>query len=658
MLDTDAPLVVLEAGTGTGKTQAALLPIVSKKERALVVYPTKALLRDQRHSIVSMMRERLGERVQEIGSAQPEGEAGGWTVVTIDADCLDERRRARRRRTKGAVLAELLDPAGPRFVLTNPDVLYQILAWRYRSPGHSVAQIAAYPNLILDEFHLYAGIELANVLALIGLGRALRAFGHVTVLSATPDDAVVALIERTVGSPATRIREDAPIPGVSVIGQRAVAHEVRLSGMQVDDGDDLVEKLAAFLSRRRDGLLQLRAARRDDPYFVPAVGIVNSVMDARLVEEQLLRDGWTADEIGPMRGLVGAPARDPRGRLLVLGTSAIEVGVDFSTALLCFQAGDVSSFLQRFGRVGRHCSGVAVLLGDHREIEHLDRLSSAHDGRIDRPGLASFARQVFAGRDAMTWFCETEGAAALLLCLEESILATIRRDSKAVSEQELRRIEATFREIFDGHGRRLGETVRKQLARLRTCFEAARQAPRHAYRYLMDLVSAYPTLRSAVASVRVWDVVEARKRGRAAAVYDVEVTRLAKQGRGVVVKRSRDGSVSVSVGRWERGGDAYLNEFLTPGRFYCAREKPGLLLCNPYGCLPPEVFEGDRQVLFVTDAALRGRLDWRVPVVRCGKDGQTWAAMGWAALLLSEISRRHASVPYPNGSRRLTRATR
>lgn len=63
-------------------------------------------------------------------------------------------------------------------------------------------------------------------------------------------------------------------------------------------------------------------------------------------------------------------------------------------------------------------------------------------------------------------------------------------------------------------------------------------------------------------------------------------------------------------------------------------------LCNPHGALPPELFDAERQVLFVAARNVRDGLDWRVPVVSCGRQEGAWAALGWAALLLREISRR------------------
>jgi hypothetical protein len=68
MLDPGSDFRVLVAGTGAGKTWAAALPIVLEKERAVLVYPTNALLDDQRRSILALLRDHLHFPVQEIGA--------------------------------------------------------------------------------------------------------------------------------------------------------------------------------------------------------------------------------------------------------------------------------------------------------------------------------------------------------------------------------------------------------------------------------------------------------------------------------------------------------------------------------------------------------------------------------------------------------------
>jgi len=59
-----------------------------------------------------------------------------------------------------------------------------------------------------------------------------------------------------------------------------------------------------------------------------------------------------------IRGLSAKDVRNIEGKLLAIGTSAIEVGIDFKCDYLIFEAFEAASFMQRFGRVGRHRSAL------------------------------------------------------------------------------------------------------------------------------------------------------------------------------------------------------------------------------------------------------------------------------------------------------------
>jgi CRISPR-associated endonuclease/helicase Cas3 len=44
----------------------------------------------------------------------------------------------------------------------------------------------------------------------------------------------------------------------------------------------------------------------------------------------------------------------PHRPVLVIGTSAVDVGVDFKINLLIFESSDAATIIQRLGRLGRH----------------------------------------------------------------------------------------------------------------------------------------------------------------------------------------------------------------------------------------------------------------------------------------------------------------
>jgi CRISPR-associated endonuclease/helicase Cas3 len=161
----------------------------------LSVYPTNELLRDQ----VSSIRRLAEQEGLTVCVFTPEAESGysqaDVVLIPIDGDLLSAWCKKRRYTTKGRALQELLTrDRSFKIVLTNPDVLFLIFALRYRP--EVLAALQQYHVLVVDEFHLYTGVELAHALLMADLGRRLGAFEKLLLLSATPDPDTWQYMER------------------------------------------------------------------------------------------------------------------------------------------------------------------------------------------------------------------------------------------------------------------------------------------------------------------------------------------------------------------------------------------------------------------------------------------------------------------------------
>jgi CRISPR-associated endonuclease/helicase Cas3 len=127
-------------------------------------------------------------------------------------------------------------------------------------------------------------------------------------------------------------------------------------------GGDVVEIALAEVRARQQDIRDQRTAR-PEPDYLPALVVLNSVVDAIRLEDRLVEEGlFERDELAVIRGLSSRQVRVLTGKHLAIGTAAVEVGIDFRCNLLIFEASDAASFLQRFGRVGRHEPGTAVIL--------------------------------------------------------------------------------------------------------------------------------------------------------------------------------------------------------------------------------------------------------------------------------------------------------
>jgi len=144
------------SGTASGKTLTYLLPIVdalyrNSGDRALLIYPTKALAQDQ--------LRKLGEFGGRVGApvpgAQPAGGPAGlrdthFIAETYDGDTPRDKRRAIKRNAQ--------------VVLTNPDMLH-VGILPYHHTWSDFFRNLRY--VVLDEVHTYRGIfgsHTANII--------------------------------------------------------------------------------------------------------------------------------------------------------------------------------------------------------------------------------------------------------------------------------------------------------------------------------------------------------------------------------------------------------------------------------------------------------------------------------------------------------------
>jgi len=235
----------------------------------------------------------------------------------VDADNLEKIRRLSRFRTKGQTLVDILNLGGPTIVLTNPDTLFLILTLRYGEGMAVFESLQQYHTLVVDEFHLYGGIELAHLLFMLHYCRANGFFsGRTVLLSATPDEEVDELLDAVVAP--HRVKADSSTPHPTV-DEPKVAYSIEL--LPISPGSEPVETALAQFERLRPELERLFTHKTADDY-VPMVVIFNSVM-AAMYAADLLREKYNVspEQIGEYRGLMDRRLRSFKGKLVVVGNN-------------------------------------------------------------------------------------------------------------------------------------------------------------------------------------------------------------------------------------------------------------------------------------------------------------------------------------------------
>lgn len=336
---------VIATPTASGKSLCYHAPVADAlardpNARALYLFPTKALSRDQELSIRALLEEAGIER----------------SAAVFDGDTPGDARRAAKAR--GGV------------IISNPDMLHAGILPHHASWAAALSSLA---YVVIDELHMYKGVlgsHLAHVLR--RLRRVARFHGS---------DPVFLCASATIANPR--------------------AHAARLIG--VDEAElTLVDESGAPSGERRVlvynppvvnaelGIRQssLKAAvkltsdlvRADVSTILFGSSRTSVEVMLRYVRSALARDDVPAEWIQAYRGgyLPETRRRIERGLRegaikCVIATNALELGIDVGEldAVVCAgYPGSIASTWQRFGRAGRRQSpSIAVLVTSSNPID-------------------------------------------------------------------------------------------------------------------------------------------------------------------------------------------------------------------------------------------------------------------------------------------------
>lgn len=154
------PSLVITAGTGAGKTEAFLLPVLSELwkrprlageqgMRCLILYPMNALVTDQVTRLYDLLQDQTTLSLFHFTSETPES----------DRDVKPEEAwKSCRRRSRQAARANI-----PDIVITN----YSMLEYMLCRPQDRDFFGSALRYIVLDEAHLYTGTLAAEITLLL-----------------------------------------------------------------------------------------------------------------------------------------------------------------------------------------------------------------------------------------------------------------------------------------------------------------------------------------------------------------------------------------------------------------------------------------------------------------------------------------------------------
>lgn len=339
----DYDVVINTAMTGDGKSLAAQLPALGRGDSLMTMYPTNELIRDQ-----AAQTERTLREWQPMQRFNP-------TIVTSPELREIVARGAFAR--KADALRSLA--ANHEILLTNPDIFHYIAQFFYTrrndAPDYVIGHLIDLFNLLtFDEFHIFQAPQVVSVLNAMLLIRRVtgpRQPKRFLFLSATPAPLLTEYLARA----GFRVKVIAPAEtgGYLHTADTPDLQSWRSIIQACDIEFDTLNAEQWVEAHLDDALLPFFAQHH--PGAKGAI-IVNSVAAAHRLVERLRGPfearGW---KVLPNTGLTDKAAREASRKAdLLIGTSTVDVGVDFRINFLLFESRDAGTFLQRLGRLGRH----------------------------------------------------------------------------------------------------------------------------------------------------------------------------------------------------------------------------------------------------------------------------------------------------------------
>lgn len=344
IINSDVEIIFNTSATGDGKSLAAYLAsLLNSDFQVISLYPTIELVADQKRQIINYYQKFNLPEIDEIESLY-----GAKLAELVEQG---------EKTNKFKELLRIIKHKS--VILTNPDIFHLATHSRYQNPAYSRAELAITlgrnPDLyIADEFHIFGSHQEAailNSLLLIRHNRPKKRPMRVLFTSATPKDNFVKLLKNA-DFKVTSIKgeyESKPNPGY-----RQICQPIDLEFVQLDRESDAFNWLIQEHEQIRNILHQEGKGRGG--IILNSVALVSRTV--RELNKLMSPDVKVLEISGRIdkqeREKIHDELEKSEQPVLIVGTSAVDVGVDFRIHLLIFEASDSATFIQRLGRLGRH----------------------------------------------------------------------------------------------------------------------------------------------------------------------------------------------------------------------------------------------------------------------------------------------------------------
>ncbi|UUX92868.1 DEAD/DEAH box helicase [Methanoplanus endosymbiosus] len=331
--------VIITTPTASGKSLAFMVPIINSiinnpKSRALLIYPTKALISDQLKSIREM-----------VGKIDP-----AIKVEKYDGDTKpDERKRIRQNK--------------PSILITNPDMLHIGILHNHKQWSFLFSNLS---YVVMDEAHTYRGVFGSHIALLT---RRLK-----LIAGRYNSDPNFILSSATIANPVEHAENLTGEKFVLVDKNGSKTNEKTFIFYQADKPSQVKQtaELLAYLSSSGIQTLCFAKTRRSTELIADAAKKIvreestyNSTKPCKIVS---YRSGYRSGERAEIEA--GIKSGKTMG---ISSTNALELGIDIGSldcVIISGYPGSIMSTWQQAGRAGRkYSSSLVIFMGFNNPLE-------------------------------------------------------------------------------------------------------------------------------------------------------------------------------------------------------------------------------------------------------------------------------------------------
>lgn len=344
VVNSKSQIVLLDAPVGSGKTHIVRLLLEQREfERRPIVfaYPTKLLMEAQ----VSSLYRALGKDRIRIWPFEDMWK-NSINLFLYSTDSLLQAIKQKKLTNilnRSELLYKLFNDLGwyskQGGIITSPDVLYLLKEGKYKKSKEILNNLQN-SLFIFDEFHCYYGLSTFPTLLEFLLSTIAD---KVVLLSATP-------IKSETLQEIEQRYEMSKIDFSSSLGNQQdtcfnYSLRVEIQSFKYSNLDEIQTRLLDLLPRLPR----------------PCAVIFDSIFRLRHIERRLRFNKFKGLKIKEWSGMSKDRGLILDDKTIVLGTSAIEVGIDMKFKSLIFEATYWPSAIQRLGRVGRKEPGEVII---------------------------------------------------------------------------------------------------------------------------------------------------------------------------------------------------------------------------------------------------------------------------------------------------------